>query len=177
VEAAGEYRKMLADIESDGLPRFEARFKALLNENTIREVAGFQSQLRRRCGGTYPRMFADVVPTLQLIAEGKVRALAVSSGAPIAVTPQIPPLAEAGVPASMRLDHDCGRSQDAARDSDQVSRHARPMLTEAEVPSWIIGNGLIPSPMVSADELPQFLALEIARWRRDLERIGLVGSQ
>jgi uncharacterized protein YPO0396 len=27
------------------LPRFEARFKELLNENTIREVAGFQSQL------------------------------------------------------------------------------------------------------------------------------------
>lgn len=47
VEAAGEYRQMLAALESDGLPRFEARFKALLNENTIREVAGFQSQLRR----------------------------------------------------------------------------------------------------------------------------------
>jgi len=47
VEAAGEYRQMLADLDSDGLPRFEARFKALLNENTIREVAGFQSQLRR----------------------------------------------------------------------------------------------------------------------------------
>jgi uncharacterized protein YPO0396 len=47
VDAAGEYRQMLAALESDGLPRFEARFKALLNENTIREVAGFQSQLRR----------------------------------------------------------------------------------------------------------------------------------
>jgi uncharacterized protein YPO0396 len=47
VEAAGEYRQMLTALESDGLPRFEARFKALLNENTIREVAGFQSQLRR----------------------------------------------------------------------------------------------------------------------------------
>jgi len=47
VESAGEYRQMLANLESDGLPRFEARFKALLNENTIREVAGFQSQLRR----------------------------------------------------------------------------------------------------------------------------------
>jgi uncharacterized protein YPO0396 len=47
VESAGEFRQMLAALESDGLPRFEARFKALLNENTIREVAGFQSQLRR----------------------------------------------------------------------------------------------------------------------------------
>ena len=47
VEAAGEYRQMLAALESDDLPRFEARFKALLNENTIREVANFQSQLQR----------------------------------------------------------------------------------------------------------------------------------
>jgi len=46
-ESAGEYRQMLDALESDGLPRFEVRFKALLNENTIREVASFQSQLRR----------------------------------------------------------------------------------------------------------------------------------
>ena len=32
---------------ADDLPRFEARFKELLNENTIREVANFQSQLHR----------------------------------------------------------------------------------------------------------------------------------
>ena len=47
VESAAEYRQMLDLLQSDGLPRFEARFKELLNENTIREVAGFQSQLRR----------------------------------------------------------------------------------------------------------------------------------
>lgn len=45
VEASGEYEKMLRDLESDDLPRFVARFKQLLNENTIREVANFQSQL------------------------------------------------------------------------------------------------------------------------------------
>jgi uncharacterized protein YPO0396 len=45
IEAAGEYRSMLAKLEADDLPRFETRFKELLNENTIREVAGFQSQL------------------------------------------------------------------------------------------------------------------------------------
>ncbi|MBK7859636.1 MAG: ATP-dependent exonuclease SbcCD, C subunit-like protein [Archangiaceae bacterium] len=47
VEAAGEYRRMLGSLRDDDLPRFEARFKHLLNENTIREVANFQSQLRR----------------------------------------------------------------------------------------------------------------------------------
>jgi uncharacterized protein YPO0396 len=47
VESAPEYRRMLGDLVADGLPRFEARFKEMLNENTIREIANFQSQLRR----------------------------------------------------------------------------------------------------------------------------------
>lgn len=45
--AAAEFRSMLDRLEADDLPRFEGRFKALLNENTIREVANFQSQLAR----------------------------------------------------------------------------------------------------------------------------------
>ena len=47
IEAAFEYRAMLHALQADDLPRFEARFKELLNENTIREVANFQSQLAR----------------------------------------------------------------------------------------------------------------------------------
>lgn len=47
IEAADEYRMMLNKLTADDLPRFEARFKELLNENTIREVANFQSQLAR----------------------------------------------------------------------------------------------------------------------------------
>lgn len=47
IEASFEYRSMLDALQADDLPRFEARFKELLNENTIREVANFQSQLAR----------------------------------------------------------------------------------------------------------------------------------
>lgn len=47
IQAAEEYREFLARLERDDLPRFEDRFKELLNENTIREIAGFQSQLYR----------------------------------------------------------------------------------------------------------------------------------
>jgi uncharacterized protein YPO0396 len=42
-----EFRAMLDTLNADDLPRFVARFKELLNENTIREVANFQSQLHR----------------------------------------------------------------------------------------------------------------------------------
>lgn len=47
IEAIDEYRRMLDQLARDDLPRFESRFKDLLNENTIREVAGFQAQLNR----------------------------------------------------------------------------------------------------------------------------------
>lgn len=47
IGAAHEYKAMLERLKVDDLPRFEERFKELLNENTIREVANFQSQLAR----------------------------------------------------------------------------------------------------------------------------------
>ncbi len=47
VAASADYAQMLDSLRADDIPRFEARFKELLNENTIREVAAFQSQLRR----------------------------------------------------------------------------------------------------------------------------------
>lgn len=45
VGSGGDFSSMLDSLRSDDLPRFEERFKELLNENTIREVANFQSQL------------------------------------------------------------------------------------------------------------------------------------
>lgn len=47
LEASLEYESMLGRLKADDLPRFEHKFKELLNENTIREIANFQSQLQR----------------------------------------------------------------------------------------------------------------------------------
>lgn len=47
LEAAFEYRGLLGRLDSDDLPRFEARFKELLNTNTINEIANFNAQLAR----------------------------------------------------------------------------------------------------------------------------------
>ncbi|MGD9922145.1 MAG: ATP-binding protein [Pseudorhodoplanes sp.] len=46
-EAWADYTRMLEVLTSDGLPRFETRFKDLLNVNTIRDIAGFHARLRR----------------------------------------------------------------------------------------------------------------------------------
>ncbi|MEO6922062.1 MAG: ATP-binding protein [Collimonas sp.] len=47
IDADFEYRKLLEQLGRDDLPRFESRFKELLNVNTINEIANFNGQLAR----------------------------------------------------------------------------------------------------------------------------------
>lgn len=45
-DGGDEYRSLLTQLRTDDLPRFEARFKEMLNVNAIREVAALQAHLR-----------------------------------------------------------------------------------------------------------------------------------
>jgi uncharacterized protein YPO0396 len=47
VDAGPEYTRLLEQLRRDDLPRFEARFKELLNVNTINDIASFHAQLER----------------------------------------------------------------------------------------------------------------------------------
>lgn len=47
IDAAFEYQNLLDQLNRDDLPRFEARFKELLNVNTINEIANFNALLAR----------------------------------------------------------------------------------------------------------------------------------
>jgi uncharacterized protein YPO0396 len=48
VLSAGGYRDLHQRLTRDDLPRFQAQFKTYLNTNTIRDIAGFHSQLRKQ---------------------------------------------------------------------------------------------------------------------------------
>ena len=56
VEAASEYRTFRDRVARDDLPRFEAEFKHQLNTNTIRELAGFHTWLRRQADDILARV-------------------------------------------------------------------------------------------------------------------------
>jgi uncharacterized protein YPO0396 len=47
-EALAEYGRRLQALREDDLPRFEARFKELLNKETINSMAAFQAHLQKR---------------------------------------------------------------------------------------------------------------------------------
>jgi uncharacterized protein YPO0396 len=48
VESASGYRELHQRLTSDDLPRFQQQFKTYLNQNTIRDIAGFQSRLNKQ---------------------------------------------------------------------------------------------------------------------------------
>lgn len=48
LEAAGEFNRLLEQLEKDDLPRFEERFKESLTQNTIHEVVAFNAFLDSR---------------------------------------------------------------------------------------------------------------------------------
>lgn len=47
IESLPEFEKILKQLEEDGLPKFETRFKQLLHENTINQIALFQAKLKQ----------------------------------------------------------------------------------------------------------------------------------
>jgi uncharacterized protein YPO0396 len=48
VDSSGGYRELHDRLTGDDLPRFRQQFKTYLNQNTIRDIAGFQSQLNKQ---------------------------------------------------------------------------------------------------------------------------------
>jgi len=66
LEAAHEYERQLDELRRDDLPRFEARFKELLNVNTINEIANFNAQLMRERETIHERI-ARINQALQVI--------------------------------------------------------------------------------------------------------------
>jgi uncharacterized protein YPO0396 len=50
VDSAAGYRELHGRLTGDDLPRFRRQFKTYLNQNTIRDIAGFQSSLNKQAG-------------------------------------------------------------------------------------------------------------------------------
>ncbi|MDR2985598.1 MAG: hypothetical protein LBV34_12225, partial [Nocardiopsaceae bacterium] len=48
LDAADGYRELHSRLTGDDLPRFRRQFKTYLNQNTIRDIAGFQSRLNKQ---------------------------------------------------------------------------------------------------------------------------------
>jgi tripartite-type tricarboxylate transporter receptor subunit TctC len=124
-------------------------------------------------------MFTDYGPASPFISSGKVRALAVTTKQPFASLPEVPPLAEAGVPGF-----------DAAAWQGVIApAHTPPEIVaklNVEFNAAVAMNdvrarmrdiGMIPVGAGSPAELAEFLQSEIARWGKVVEDAGIARSE
>jgi tripartite-type tricarboxylate transporter receptor subunit TctC len=119
-------------------------------------------------------MFVDPFASVQLVREGKLRALGVTTAKRISTAPELPPLAEVGLPG-----------YDAASWHMFVVPAATPRLIvqrlyaeidaiikEPEVAAEIGSRGFEPSAGGPPDELALFVQREIERWGKVVRAAG-----
>lgn len=123
--------------------------------------------------------FTDPSIAQQLIADGKIRALGVTSKQRAAVMPDIPPLAEAGLAGFEAVSWHmllapAGTPQPViARLHVELTR----AIAEPAMRGQLVRMGLIPYASEAPEALPAFLNREISRWGDIVRQVGIAGTQ
>jgi tripartite-type tricarboxylate transporter receptor subunit TctC len=129
--------------------------------------------------GHVQMMFADPGSALPQIKQGKVRALAVSSRTRLAAAPDIPTVAEAGVPGFESVGWQLILAP-ANVHEEIVSKLHVELKTIALLPDitqLLIQTGLLPVNSPAPNELRRFLVSEVDRWGKIVGKAGLAKSQ
>jgi tripartite-type tricarboxylate transporter receptor subunit TctC len=129
--------------------------------------------------GQIPAMFVDLPPALPLIREGKMRALGMSLMAPVPAAPDIPPLAQAGVPG-----YDAGGWHmfvaPAKTQKDIVNRlhsELKSITALPEIQQRFTTLGLIAIDSPSVEDLQIYVKSEIDRWGKVIRAAGIAESE
>jgi tripartite-type tricarboxylate transporter receptor subunit TctC len=129
--------------------------------------------------GHVPLMFSDTVPSLPQIKEGRVRALGVSTAIRLPSAPDIPPIAEVGVPGFDAAGWGVF-SVPAGTPTEVVGKLQTALASVMALPDvqqQIIKLGMIPGAAASPAELKRFIDSEIARWGKVVTQAGLAGTE
>ena len=124
-------------------------------------------------------MFSDTVPSLPLIRDGKVRALGVSSAIRLPSAPEIPPIAEAGVPGFDAAGWGMTLAPTGTR-KEIVSRlyaEFKAVMAMPDVQQQIIKLGMVPVVSAPPEALQGYINSEMTRWGKVVRQAGLAGSE
>jgi len=130
-------------------------------------------------GGYIQLMFSDLGPALPMINAGKLRALAVTTKETFAALPDVPPLAEAGVPG---FDAAAWQGVVAPAKTPQpilakLNSQLNAIVAMDDVRTRMNSFGMVPVGTGSLDELQRFLQSEIVRWGKVVEEAGIAHSE
>lgn len=130
-------------------------------------------------GGHVTMMFSPVANALAMIAAGKVRAIGLASRERIEALPDVPPLADIGVPGFdaagwFMLVAPAATPQPIV---DRLHAELRQILADPALRRRFVAQGLIPVDTPAPDVLTAYVREQIAYWRDTLGRIGLAGME
>jgi tripartite-type tricarboxylate transporter receptor subunit TctC len=129
--------------------------------------------------GHVPVMFGDIVASLPLINEGKLRALGVTSTTRVPSAPDIPTIAEAGVADFEAVGWVMIVAPASTPEAVVEKLHAqfKAIVALPDIQSQMIKLGTIPldSPPPAAQQ--RFVDSEIIRWAKVVQEAGIAGSE
>jgi tripartite-type tricarboxylate transporter receptor subunit TctC len=124
-------------------------------------------------------LFADLAPAYPQVQAGKVRALGVTTRQRLNSAPELPPLAEVGVPG-----FDWAAWQAVAVPASipasiraQLNSAIEAAIAEPDVNKQLVRLQFMPAGKQSLAELDQFVASETIRWAKVLQQAGVAGTQ
>ena len=127
--------------------------------------------------GRVSLMFAAAAPTIPLLKDGSLRALAVSSAARLAELPDVPPIADA-VPGFDESNWSIILAP-AGTPRDIVNRlhgELKTVMAMPEVEKQLANIGMLPIVSPSPEELATFISTEVSRWGKIVEQAGIAGT-
>ena len=130
-------------------------------------------------GGHIQMMFCDLPPALPLIQSGKLRALGVTTAQRVPAAPELPPLAEVGIPGFDTSSwHTVTTGANVPKPIiDKLAGNIREIMTDKSVVDVLVRDGTIPQISPSPEEMKRFVASETTRWGKIIHDAGLTGSQ
>lgn len=129
-------------------------------------------------GGHVALMFADAGSVVGQIKAGMVRALGVTSTTRVPVLPDVPTIAEAGVPGFEAVGWTLVSAPAATPKPiiDRLSEEFAAVCAMPEIHDFIVKLGTIPVKSPSPAQLQKFLASEISHWGELIRHAGVANT-
>jgi tripartite-type tricarboxylate transporter receptor subunit TctC len=130
-------------------------------------------------GGYLQVMFSDLGPALPFIKAGKLRALGVTTTRRFAALPDVPPLAEAGVPGfnAAAWQGVVAPAHTPAPIVAKLNSELNAIVAMDDTRSRMADLGMNPVGTGTPEELQRFLQDDIVRWGKVVEEAGIAHSE
>jgi tripartite-type tricarboxylate transporter receptor subunit TctC len=128
--------------------------------------------------GQVQLMFVDPATGVPQAQAGKVRALGVSSSMRLPAAPDIPTVAEVGLPGFEGTSWQmiAAPAGTPAEIVTRLNAELKSVMEQPDIQKRLIDRGQIPVVSPPPQELAAFIAAETARWGKIVEQAGLAGS-